>query len=129
QAVHGTAFGLDEAAVVPSQFGATGMRAGKEMTEALRGISAVAAMTGASYSDIGNIFTNVAGNGRLMGNDLLRVGARGVNAAATLGKSFNKTEAEIREMVTKGEISFQDFATAMSEAFGEHATKANETYG
>lgn len=127
-AVKGTAFGLDEAAVVASQFGATGMRAGDEMTEALRGISGVAAMTGASYSDIGNIFTTVAGNGRLMGNDLLRLGARGVNAAATLGKAMGKTEGEIREMVTKGEISFEDFAKAMSDAFGEHATKANETY-
>lgn len=128
EAVKGTAFGLDEAAVVASQFGATGMRAGKEMTESLRGISGVAAMTGASYSDIGNIFTTVAGNGRLMGNDLLRLGARGVNAAATLGKAMNKSEQEIRSMVTKGQISFKDFSKAMSDAFGEHATKANETY-
>lgn len=127
-AVLGTAFGLDEAAVVASQFGATGMKAGDEMTEALRGISGVAAMTGSSYSDIGNIFTTVAGNGRLMGNDLLRLGARGVNAAATLGKAMGKSEQEIRKMVTAGEISFEDFAKAMSDAFGEHATKANETY-
>lgn len=127
-AVLGTAFGLDEAAVVASQFGATGMRAGEEMTEALRGIAGVAAMTGSSYSDVGNIFTTVAGNGRLMGNDLLRLGSRGVNAAATLGKAMGKTEQEIREMVTKGQISFEDFAGAMSDAFGEHATKANETY-
>ena len=127
-AVLGTAFGLDEAAVVASQFGATGMRAGKDMTDALRGISGVAAMTGSSYSDIGNIFTTVAGNGRLMGNDLLRLGARGVNAAATLGKAMGKTEEEIRKMVSQGKISFEDFAKIMNDAFGEHATKANETY-
>lgn len=128
EAVLGTAFGLDEAAVVASQFGATGMRAGKEMTEALRGISGVAAMTGSSYSDIGSIFTTVAGNGRLMGNDLLRLGSRGVNAAATLAKAMNISEEEVRKMVTAGKISFEDFAGAMSDAFGEHATRANETY-
>src|SRR5699024_9652759 len=73
EAVLGTAFGLDEAAVVAAQFGASGMRAGKDMTDALRGISGVAAMTGSSYSDVGNIFTKVAGQGRLMGDDLLRL--------------------------------------------------------
>lgn len=127
-AVQGTAFGLDEAAVVAAQFGASGMEAGEDMTNALRGISGVAAMTGSAYSDVGNIFTSVAGNGRLMGNDLLRLSSRGVNAAATLADSMGISESAVREMVTKGQISFQMFAEAMDEAFGQHATKANETY-
>ena len=50
-AVQGTAFGLDEAAVAASQFGASGVAAGTEMDNALRGISGVAAMAGSSYSD------------------------------------------------------------------------------
>lgn len=134
-AVKGTAFGLDEAAVAASQFGASGIESGEEMQNALRGISGVAAMAGAGYSDIANVFTKVAGQGRVMGDDLNRLGTRGINAAATLAEFFNetseganKTEADIREMVTKGEIDFNTFAQAMSEAFGEHATKANETY-
>lgn len=128
EAVKGTAFGLDEAAVVAAQFGATGMRAGDEMTKSLRGISGVAAMTGSSYSDIGSIFTKVAGNGRLMGDDLLRLSSRGINAAATLAKSMGKSEAAVRTMVTNGAISFDMFSGAMADAFGEHATRANETY-
>jgi tape measure domain-containing protein len=127
-AVKGTAFGLDEAAVAASMFGATGMRAGEEMTAALRGISGVAAMTGSSYSDISQVFTTVAGNGRLMGTELLRLSSRGINAAATLAKEFGTTEEAIRSMVSKGQISFEMFAKAMDNAFGEHATKANETY-
>lgn len=127
-AVSGTAFGLDEAAMAAAQFGASGMRAGDEMTAALRGISGVAAMTGSSYTDIANVFTSVAGNGRLMGNDLLRLSTRGVNAAATLADAMGITEQEVRKMVTAGEISFEQFATAMDDAFGEHATKANDTY-
>ena len=134
-AVKGTAFGLDEAAVAASQFGASGIKSGEEMQNALRGISGVAAMAGAGYSDIANVFTKVAGQGRVMGDDLNRLGTRGINAAATLAEFFNKTsdganktEADIRAMVTKGEIDFNTFSKAMSEAFGEHATKANETY-
>lgn len=127
-AVQGTAFGLDEAAVAASQFGASGIESGTEMQNALRGISGVAAMAGSSYTDIANVFTKVAGQGRVMGDDLNRLGSRGINAAATLGEAMGKTETEIRDMVSKGQISFQDFAEAMSDAFGEHATKANETY-
>jgi tape measure domain-containing protein len=128
KAVTGTAYGLDEAAKVAGQFGASGMRAGDDMTSALRAISGVAAMTNSSYEDIGNVFTKVAGNGRVMGDDLLRMSSRGLNAAATLAESMGISEQAVREMVTEGEISFEMFYEAMDKAFGENATKANETY-
>ncbi len=127
-AVDGTAYGLDAAAVAASQFAASGIKGGQEMENALRGISGVAAMAGSSYEDVANIFTKVAGQGRLMGDDLNRLSARGINAASTLGKAMGKTEAEIRDMVSKGKISFEMFSEAMNDAFGDHATKANETY-
>ena len=127
-AVDGTAYSLDAAAKVASQLGASGMRAGEEMRTSLRAISGVAAMAGSSYEDIGNVFTKVAGQGRVMGDDLLRLSSRGINAAATIAKSLNKTEAEVRDMVTKGKIDFEIFSTAMDSAFGEHATAANKTF-
>jgi tape measure domain-containing protein len=127
-AVRGTAFGLDEAAMAAAMFGATGLRAGEEMTAALRGISGVAAMSGSGYSDVADVFTKVAGQGRVMGDDLNRLASRGINAAATLGKAMGKTEADVRKMVSKGEIDFKTFAKVMDDAFGEHATKASETY-
>lgn len=127
-AVTGTAYGLEDAAKAASMFGASGMRAGTEMTSSLRAIAGVAAMTGSSYSDIADVFTSVSGNGRVMGSDLLRLSSRGVNAAATLAKSMGKTEAEVRDMVTKGKVSFEMFSDAMDGAFGKHATAANKTY-
>ena len=126
--VDGTAYSLDSAAKVASQFAASGMRAGDEMYASLRAVAGVAAMTNSSYDDIGQVFTAIAGQGRVMGNDLLQLSARGMNAAATLGQAMGKSEAEIRDMVTKGKISFKDFAKAMDDAFGEHAKKANESF-
>lgn len=128
EAVDGTAYSLDAAATVASQLAASGMTAGDDMLNTLKGIAGVAAMTNSSYEDIGRIYTTVAGNGRLMGDQLLQLSGRGINAAATIGKVINKTEAEVREMVSSGEIDFQTFSNAMNEAFGEHATKANETF-
>lgn len=133
--VDGTAYGLDAAAKVASQLAASGMRAGDSMKSALRGISGVAAMTNSSYEDIGRIYTQIAGQGRMMGDQLLQLSGRGMNAAATLAEYLTKvgngakvTEADVRDMVSKGKIDFDTFATAMDETFGEHAKKANETF-
>ena len=134
-AVDGTAYSLDAAAKVASQLAASGMKAGDEMFSALRGVAGVAAMTNSSYEDIGRIFTQVAGQGRLMGDQLLQLSVRGMNAAATLANYLTKvgdgtkyTEAQIRDMVSKGQISFDTFAAAMDDAFGEHAKAANSTF-
>lgn len=126
--VDGTAYSLDAAAKVASQLAASGMRAGDQMFHSLRAVAGVAAMTNSEYEEIGRIFTKVAGQGRLMGDDLLSLSSRGMNAAATLGTYLGKTEAEVREMVSKGKLDFQTFADAMDDAFGEHAKKANETF-
>ena len=134
-AVDGTAYSLDAAAKVASQLAASGMKAGDEMFSALRGVAGVAAMTNSSYEDIGRIFTQVAGQGRMMGDQLLQLSGRGMNAAATLASYLTKigdgtkyTEAQIRDMVSKGQISFDTFAAAMDDAFGEHAKAANSTF-
>lgn len=135
KSVDGTAYAYDEAAKAASQFSASGIEAGEKMQSALRGITGVAAMTNAEYESISQIFTTVAGNGRLMGDQLLQLSGRGLNAAATIADYFKEvqgqagmTEATIRDMVTKGQISFEIFAEAMDWAFGESAFRANETF-
>lgn len=125
--VSGTAYSLDAAAGVAAQLAASGMRAGDGMKAALRGISGVAAMTGSTYEDIGRIYTQISGQGRMMGDQLLQLSGRGMNAAATLSKYLNVTEAEVRDMVSKGKIDFQTFADIMDKEYGDHAKKANET--
>ena len=90
--VESTAYGLDAAAAVAAQLVASGMEAGEGMRHALRGISGVAAMTNSTYEEIGNIYTTIAGNGRLMSVQLLQLSSRGMNAAAILAKSLNKTK-------------------------------------
>lgn len=126
--VKDTAYGLDAAAKAASQLVASQVQLGDEMKMSLRGISGVAAMTSSSFEDISNIFTTVAGNGRLYAMQLQQFSSRGLNAAATLAKALNKSEAEIREMVSKGKIDFKTFAKAMDDAFGPHAKEANKTF-
>lgn len=126
--VKDTAYGLDAAAKAASQLVASQVQLGDEMKMSLRGISGVAAMTSSSFEDISNIFTTVAGNGRLYAMQLQQFSSRGLNAAATLAQSLGVTEAEVREMVSKGKIDFKTFAKAMDDAFGPHAKEANKTF-
>lgn len=152
-AVDGTAYGLDVAAKAAAQLSASNVALGDDMKAALRGISGVAAMTGASYEEISRIFTTVAGNGRAMNGELNRIGERGLNAGAAIAKYFNGvndgtveatesvkasvksitkglnvTEADIKEFAKKGVINFELFSKAMDTAFGEHAKDANSTF-
>ena len=127
QAVDGTAYGLDAAAVAASSLVASGVQT-QELLGPLKAIAGVAAMTGREYSDIADIFTTVASNGKLMTMQLRQLSASGLNASAALAKAMNKSEAEINDMVTKGKISFADFSKAMEEAFGDHAAEANKTF-
>lgn len=140
-AVLGTAYGADEAAKAAAQLAASGVQFGgvigqledgtevySDMGRALRGISGVASMTHSNFSEIAHIFTTVAGQGKVMTEQLRMLESRGLNVAATMADLFGTTEEEVRDMVTHGEIDFQMFADAMDIAFGEHATDANETF-
>ena len=127
-AVLDTAYGLDEAAVVASQLAASGVQLGDDMTRALTAISGAAAMTGSDYIDLGRIFTTVAGNGRLMGDQLLQFSVRGLNLAADIGERYGMTEAEVRKAVSKGMISFEMFYETLYNKYADQAKKANETF-
>lgn len=129
EAVRGTAYGLDAAATVASSLGASGVQAGDQMTQALKGVAGMAAMSGRSMEDVGLIFGKVAATGKLQGDELNQMAEAGVNATAALAKHLGKTQAEVREMVSKGQIDFQTFSDAMYATFGTAASGANETFG
>ena len=135
KSVDGTAYSYDAAAKAASMFTASGIQQGEQLEKALAALAGTAATTNSDYESMSMIFTTVAGQGRLMGDQLLQLASRGMNAAATLAKYFrevkgeaNITETEIREMVSDGKIDFQTFAEAMNWAFGDQAQQANKTF-
>lgn len=146
-AVNETAYSLDSAAIAASTLAATGVKigdvareikmvddSGKETTQtidsmamSLRSISGVASQTSRDYDSIAQIFSTVAGNGKLMGMQLTQLSSYGLNVAADLADAFGVTEAKMREMVSKGQVSYEDFVKTMFDKYAEHAVKANET--
>lgn len=128
KAVQDTAFGLDAAASAAARFGASGVESGDNMTQALRGVAGVAAMTNTSYGEIADIFSEAAARGKITGDTLMRLNVRSLNAAAVLSKSMGISQEAVKKLASEGEISFNDFSRIMDETFGEHAKSANETY-
>ena len=88
-AVTGTRYALDEAAVVASQLMSSGVQDVNELEESLKSISGLASVVGANYGEIGRIFAQVAGQGRMMGDDLLQLQQRGIGAADEIAKYLN----------------------------------------
>lgn len=143
--VKDTAYGLDAAATVAAQLVASNVKftAGidpaidglDDMAKALRGISGVAAMTNSTYEDIGHLFTTAAGMGKVTNDIFDSLAIRGLNARAVYAKQMGiigdataSAEQKVRDMASKGEISFAKFAEVMNAAFGDQAKKANETF-
>lgn len=127
-AVRGTSFGLDEAAKAAAQFGASGIKSGADMTQSLRGIAGIAAMTNRSFSEIADIMTSSAATGKVTNMDLEQFATRGLNAAAAYAKATGMTEAQVHQMATAGTLDYASFAKAMDDTFGAHAQEANQTF-
>lgn len=153
KSVDGTAYSFDVAAKAASQFYASGITDMKTMDSALKGLAGTTATFSADYDQMAMIWAQVSGKGRLQGDELIQLSSRGINAAVEITKYLNgindgsikasksvtkavqsvtkatdNTEADIRDMVSKGKINFEIFSEAMSYAFGDSAKKANETF-
>lgn len=133
EAVNDTAFGLDEAVNISAMLVGSGVEYEKmagevsDLDTALMGIAGAAAMSNSSFEDIGRIFAQVKTAGRLMGQDMMQLQGRTINVTAEIAKYLKITQAEVQEMVHKGEIDFNTFAAAMNNSFGAQAKKSNET--
>ncbi len=127
-AVDGTAFSLDSAALVAAQLAASGVGAGKQMETALNACVGAAATFGRDLGDIGSVFQKVAAKGKLSGDELMQLNERGINAVSVLSEYLGKTQDEVSQMVSKGQIDFETFSNAMYAAFGDSAQAANETF-
>lgn len=127
-AVEGTAFSLDQAATVATMFGKSGAEAGFNIENVLKSVANVAAASGRSMTDIGAIFSSVKARGKLMGDDLLQLTSSGVEATAILAEHLGKTQSQVTEMVSKGQIDFQTFSEAMRKGLGTTAVEAGNTF-
>jgi tape measure domain-containing protein len=101
--------GLADSAKVLLAFGVSG----GQVIPTMKTLGDVAAATGNDIGSLANIYGKVKAQGTLMTDSLNQFNERGIPIGARLAEMFGKTEAEIREMASKGQISFGDLQKAM----------------
>lgn len=79
-----------------------------QVLDVLTRLGNIASGLGVPLSRINLVYGQVKAKGRLMGDDLRQFTEAGIPMVAELAKKFNKTTAEISDMVTAGKIGFKD---------------------
>ena len=126
--VKGTSYGLGDAATVAASLSAAGVEEGDHLTNVLKTVADTAQISGRSMSQVGTIFGSIAARGKLQGDDLLQLTSAGVPALQFLSEQLGVSSADVSEMVTKGQIDFDTFATAMQKGLGGAALAGGETF-
>ena len=101
--------GLADSAKVLLAFGVSQ----EQVIPTMKALGDVAAATGNDIGSLANIYGKVKAQGTLMTDTLNQFNERGIPIGARLAEMFQKTEAEIRDMASKGQISFGDLQKAL----------------
>lgn len=126
--VAGTAFGLDQGAMLASKLIASGLKDTKDMEMALLATAGTASTFSADYERVGDILQDCISKGVAMGGEFQRLSEIGVPAAEILAEKWGVTSAEIQDMASKRQIDGMQLVAALFDKFGDSADKANKTY-
>lgn len=84
-----------------------------DLASDLETLGNVSITTGVPLQSLGGIFGQVSAQGKLMLGDIRQLTQNGVAILPALQKEFHKTAEQVQEMATDGQISFDQFRTAM----------------
>ncbi|AER47573.1 endolysin [Mycobacterium phage DS6A] len=127
-AVRGTAFGMGEAASLAGQLVASGIKPGEELVRVLSLAGDASTIAGVGLDQMGAVFAKVAAKGKMQGQELNSVLMAGIPILDMLGEHFGKSAEEVSKMVSKGLVSFDDFAAAMETKLGGAAQESGSTF-
>ncbi|WP_164546670.1 tape measure protein [Actinobaculum sp. 352] len=109
--------------------------AAEKVIPMLSAIQDAVAATGGSnqqIADLAFVLAQVSAAGKVTGQDLLQLGQRGVDAATIIGDQMGITGEKVREMISAGKISAEDFldylTTGMSEKYENAAANLKDTF-
>ena len=125
--VKGTSFGLDEAATTAAGAVAAGIKPGAELEKVLKSVANSSAAAGIGMDEMGGIYNKVASIGKAQNDVLQQVADRGIPIYQSLAEQLGVTTDEVFKMASKGEISFKQFQTAMTDASGTVADEMGKT--
>jgi tape measure domain-containing protein len=91
----------------------------KEIIPTLTKLGDVSAGLSIPLNELTAIYGKIKTSNRIMGDDLLQLGGRGIPIVEELAKSFNVSKESISKMASEGKIKFSDLENVMSNLTGE----------
>lgn len=129
-----TPFQFQDIAKAGQQLLGFGFEAG-ELRDRLREIGDVSAAVGAPLNDLTLIFGQVRAAGKLTGERLLQLQERAVPIGPALAQTLGVAETSIKDLVSQGKVSFDEFAEAFQSISAEGGLafrgleKRSQTFG
>jgi tape measure domain-containing protein len=114
----GTPFQFDEIAQAGKKLIAFGIETGN-VKDRLKEIGDVAAATGANFGEVTTIFGQIQAAGKLTGERLLQLQERAIPIGPALAESLGIAESELKDFVSQGKVSAEEFNKAFATLSGE----------
>ena len=128
KSVKGTAYGLDDAATVAASAVAAGVKPGQDLERTLKLVGDAAAISGRDMISMGAIFNKVAAAGKMTGEELNQLTDAGIPMLQLLADNLGLTTEEVRDLVSAGEIGFDEFRDAIEKGMGGAALTMGQTF-
>lgn len=122
-ALEGGMLTMGEATSAAASGMASGVEEGKELTRYIQVLDGAVAGSNGTFDEMNQIFARVQGNGQLMTGELQMIEQRMPGFTATMADGFGVSQEKMREMVTNGEVSADDFMNVMEDFAGDMATE------
>lgn len=116
--VNKTSVSLSDAAKFSAMFAQSGVRMGKDMDGAIDAFVNLRTISNGAGQDVGEIMQSISAQGKLTTEDLRQLQGQGINVSKYLADSMHMSMGEVRDAVSDGKVSFQDFVTAVNAGSG-----------
>ena len=126
--VKGTAFGLDAAATIAANALASGKKEGDGLTKSLTTVANTAALAKVDMGEMGAVFQKVWANGKITTSEMNQLADRGVPIWQFLSEAMGVSNAQLREMIERGEVTADMFESALAPAVEGMATKMSGSF-
>lgn len=90
----------------------------EQIMPALKQLGDLASGVGAPIQDLTYLMATSRASGRVYARDILQFANRGIPVASVIAENLGKTTAEIMDMTSKGEISFEHLEAAIAKMVG-----------
>lgn len=127
EAVTGTQYSLGDAMTASASAIAAGIKE-TELTDYLKEVGNAAAATGSDFNDIASIMNKVKTTGRLQADEMMQLSDRGLPVLAKLAENAGISADEMRERISKGLVSFDEFRAAVKDASGSASKEMAKTW-